>query len=97
MHVVIDSGLLDELSAGALDRMGVVEAHEPVPRPIVQRQGIGQPVGAHARYVGTPDDESHRVSLLINDQDLTVKVEQRVERPVAAWHDEIVSLGDKFN
>jgi len=86
MQMVVHSGLLDEFAARMFDCMSIVEPHEPPATAVVQRQRIGQAMGASLGDVRPPDSEFHHVSSLVYDQHLSVKIEQCIKRTIATWH-----------
>jgi hypothetical protein len=66
--------------------MRIVEAHQPAAGPIVQSQRVGQTVRAGLRHIRPPDNKSHDMRLVVNYEHLAVKIQKRIQRPVASGH-----------
>lgn len=64
--------------------MRIVEANEPLTVWAVQRQRIIEPMRLLGGYRHPRDDKTHPMATIrIDDERLSVKIEQGIERPVA--------------
>jgi hypothetical protein len=66
--------------------MRIVESDQPLAAGTMQRERIAEPVRAFRRDVGTAHHEFNPVAAgLIDEQDLAIQVQERVEARIASW------------